>query len=198
MLPGDASRQDRAQPASPGADSHIDTSATLRLPGVKAVITDADVPKVYAGASGSPSSQDIVDYVGDEVAAVAALDEATAIEAARLIRVDYEPLPAVRRPEGGAKLPDAVHSIPRPRAISLGPGSRPWRGRITPCAAASHVRTDQYTTAASHNCYAEFHVGGRGLVRGPTSFGLDAHADRAAVPESIARAVGLTDAQCES
>ena len=55
---------------------NIDTSAALRLPGVKAIITHADVPKVYAGIEQPLFRKDIVNYVGDEVAAVAALDEA--------------------------------------------------------------------------------------------------------------------------
>ena len=41
-------------------------------------------------------------YVGDEVAAVAAVDEDTAEEALSLIKVEYEPLPAVLRHRGSA------------------------------------------------------------------------------------------------
>ena len=46
-----------------------------------------------ATRSTSPAAK--VRYVGDRIAAVAAVDEETAEEAARLIEVDYEVLPAV-------------------------------------------------------------------------------------------------------
>ncbi len=77
---------------------HIDTSKAERLVGVKAVITAEDTPKIKYGAQVNdeyPLAVDRVRYIGDEVAAVAALDEETALEAIELIRVDYEELPAV-------------------------------------------------------------------------------------------------------
>ena len=78
----------------------IDTSAARELKGVHAVITAADVPdnrfSFYQWlADKHILCTDKVRYVGDEVAAVAAIDEDTAEEALALIRVDYEPLPAV-------------------------------------------------------------------------------------------------------
>ncbi|MFH1178082.1 MAG: molybdopterin cofactor-binding domain-containing protein [Acidobacteriota bacterium] len=81
----------------------IDTSAAAALPGVKAVITGKDVSDVPYGVSPARYDQhvlakDKVRFVGDEVAAVAALDEATAERALALIKVDYEPLPAVLDP----------------------------------------------------------------------------------------------------
>src|SRR5438552_1215348 len=70
------------------------------LPGVYAVITGADLPRVRFGIL--PVSQDEealctekVRMVGDAVAAVAAVDEETAERACRLIDVEYEPLPAL-------------------------------------------------------------------------------------------------------
>ena len=77
---------------------HIDTEAARRLPGVKAIVTGADTagrkwgafrPDLYPLAIGK------VRYVGDEVAAVAAVDPETARAAVDLIRVEYEVLPAV-------------------------------------------------------------------------------------------------------
>src|SRR4029453_5311622 len=77
----------------------IDTSRARALPGVLAVVTAADLPRVKFGIL--PVSQDEealcaekVRMVGDPVAAVAAVDEETAEQACRLIEVDYEPLPA--------------------------------------------------------------------------------------------------------
>jgi 4-hydroxybenzoyl-CoA reductase alpha subunit len=78
----------------------IDTARARALPGVYAVITGADLPRVKFGIL--PVSQDEealctdkVRMVGDAVAAVAAADEETADRACRLIEVDYEPLPAL-------------------------------------------------------------------------------------------------------
>ena len=78
----------------------IDTSRARALPGVYAVITGADLPRVKFGIL--PVSQDEealctekVRMVGDAIAAVAAVDEETAERACRLIEVEYEPLPAL-------------------------------------------------------------------------------------------------------
>jgi len=78
----------------------IDTARARALPGVLAVVTAADLPRVKFGIL--PVSQDEealcaekVRMVGDPVAAVAAVDEETAEQACRLIDVDYEPLPAL-------------------------------------------------------------------------------------------------------
>jgi len=78
---------------------HIDTSRAEKLPGVFAVITGKDVPIKYGIM---PSSQDEealcverVRFVGDPVAAVAAIDEETAERALALIEVAYEPLAPV-------------------------------------------------------------------------------------------------------
>jgi 4-hydroxybenzoyl-CoA reductase alpha subunit len=88
---------------SPHAHARIrglDTARARALPGVYAVITAADLPRVKFGIL--PVSQDEealcgekVRMVGDAVAAVAAVDEETADRACRLIDVDYEPLPAL-------------------------------------------------------------------------------------------------------
>ncbi len=78
---------------------HIDPSAAERLPGVRAVVTHRDTPGVLYGAYSSGVKDELilagerVRYVGDEVAAVAAIDPDIAEEALSLIRVDYEPLP---------------------------------------------------------------------------------------------------------
>jgi CO/xanthine dehydrogenase Mo-binding subunit len=79
---------------------HVDTARAEALPGVKAVLTGRTAqqrPFGY-GADNIPLKPDVVRCVGDEVAAVAATDAATAQEALALIEVDYEPLPAVYDP----------------------------------------------------------------------------------------------------
>jgi len=78
----------------------IDTSKAERLPGVRAVVTSKDFPMVKSGRALGledeyPFGFDKVRHCGEEVAAVAAIDEDTAEEALDLIKVDYEELPAV-------------------------------------------------------------------------------------------------------
>lgn len=88
---------------------HVDTEKARRLSGVKAVVTGEDTPKVKWGAFVMDMhvlAFDKVRYVGDEVAAVAAVDPETAEEAIDLIRVDYEELPAIYDPFKGLE-PDA-------------------------------------------------------------------------------------------
>ena len=79
---------------------NIDTSRAKRLPGVKSVVTSEDAGLVKYGVSPARYDEtlfchDKVRYVGDEVAAVAAVDLETAQEALSLIKVEYEELPAV-------------------------------------------------------------------------------------------------------
>jgi 4-hydroxybenzoyl-CoA reductase alpha subunit len=78
----------------------IDTSAARRLPGVKAVVTWEEAGLVRFGVSPARYDEtlfchDKVRHIGDNVAAVAAVDLETALEAVSLIKVDYEELPAV-------------------------------------------------------------------------------------------------------
>jgi CO/xanthine dehydrogenase Mo-binding subunit len=86
----------------------VDTERARKLPGVRAVLTGRDVPRITYGffkhldpkfGDKLPLEADKVRFIGDEVAAVAADDEETAAEALALIDVDYEELPAVFDPE---------------------------------------------------------------------------------------------------
>lgn len=87
---------------------NIDVGRAEKMPGVKAVITAADTTRVkFCHLPITPNKtvlcEDRVRFIGDEIAAVAAVDEATAEEALDLIRVDYEDLPAVFNPEEAMK-----------------------------------------------------------------------------------------------
>ena len=76
----------------------IDVSKARALPGVVAVVTQDDLPDVRFGGlvqDRTLFAKDVVRFEGEIVAGVAALSEAAATEAARLIEVEYEPLPAV-------------------------------------------------------------------------------------------------------
>src|SRR5258708_31777228 len=77
----------------------IDTSAARRIPGVQAVITGADLPIKFGIL---PVTQDEralehekVRYVGDPIAAVAAVDEEIAAAACDAISIEYEVLEPV-------------------------------------------------------------------------------------------------------
>ena len=97
---------------------HVDTRKATALPGVLAVITGADLPQPY---SIMPVNQDEhalaidkVRYVGDPVAAVAAVDEATAETALHHIEVAYEPLRSLMSIEDALAYPeDRIHDYNR-------------------------------------------------------------------------------------
>ena len=87
----------------------IDTSKARALPGVVAVVTQDDLPDIRFGGlvqDRTLFAKDVVRFEGEIVAGVAARTETIAAEAAALIDVQYEPLPAVTDFEA-AMSPDA-------------------------------------------------------------------------------------------
>jgi len=87
-------------PAAHARIVSIDASEALRLPGVRLVMTASDLPQPMPRfgpqyADRPVMAVDEVKYHGEPVAAVAAETEDAAEEAARLVRVEYEDLPAV-------------------------------------------------------------------------------------------------------
>jgi 4-hydroxybenzoyl-CoA reductase subunit alpha len=92
----------------------IDTSRAERLEGVVAIAVGCDAPNTYGilpvGHDEHALALDKVRYVGDNVACVAAVDEATAEKALELIDVEYEVLPAYFDPEESmAAEADLIH-----------------------------------------------------------------------------------------
>jgi putative selenate reductase molybdopterin-binding subunit len=87
----------------------VDRTRTMDLPGVVMVLTHEDVPRIPFTTAGQnfpePSPYDSfmldnrVRFVGDRVAVVVAVDEATAREGCALLKVEYEDLPAVFDPK---------------------------------------------------------------------------------------------------
>src|SRR2546423_7523897 len=77
----------------------VNTSKAEALPGALAVITGKDLPIPYGilpvSQDEHPLCTDKVRFIGDPVAAVAAVDEDTAFDAMNLIAVEYEPLATV-------------------------------------------------------------------------------------------------------
>ena len=106
----------------------IDTSDALALPGVHAVQTYADLPRVIYASGGQsypqppPYDQVSLDskvrYVGDRVATVAAETPELVQEALERIKVEYEELPAAFTPEEATR-PGApvIHDEPDAQMI---------------------------------------------------------------------------------
>ncbi|MFQ5792695.1 MAG: xanthine dehydrogenase family protein molybdopterin-binding subunit, partial [Acidobacteriota bacterium] len=101
MLVGRILRSDRVH----ARILRIDTSAAEAVPGVHAVLTAAETPGVPLGRGrdNPPLKGDKVRCIRDEIAAVAAESDEIADQALRLIKVDYENLPAVFTPAEALK-----------------------------------------------------------------------------------------------
>ena len=76
--------------------TRIDASAALAMPGVRAILTAADLPEAAAGDTPALTNEPL--YEGEPILAVAAVDEVTAADALERIVVDLEPLPFVVDP----------------------------------------------------------------------------------------------------
>ncbi len=89
----------------------VDIAEALKLPGVLAIVTGADCDKPFGvlpvARNEYPLARGKVRYKGEPVAAVAAIDEATADKAIRLIKMKVRELPAYFT-AADAMAPDAV------------------------------------------------------------------------------------------
>lgn len=133
----------------------IDVSRAKGLPGVKTVLLAQDTPGKRFGISVADQlilAQDKVRFVGDALAALAAIDEDTAEEAVGLIEVEYEELPAVFDPEEALK-PQAplVHG-----ASNLASRLQYHRGDVEQGFRESdYLFENRYTTQVKHQMYME-------------------------------------------
>ncbi|MDX9787793.1 MAG: xanthine dehydrogenase family protein molybdopterin-binding subunit [Desulfobacterales bacterium] len=141
-----------------GKIRRIDTSRAERLMGVKAVITPKDAVGISM-RSGEPllCNDMTVNYIGQEIVAIAAMDEDTACEAAELVRIEYEPLKAVFSIDDaiaeGAPLIHAGKAGNRAKSIAIDYGDTDRA-----FSEAEYIRKGEYTVKPCHNCYAEHHV----------------------------------------
>jgi len=154
----------------------IDVSKALAMPGVKAVVTNENC-KVVWGAGGVAGGRQYVEevkkitkqrryafnnpvrFVGEPVAAVAAIDRHVAEEALLRIAVDYEVLPFVTDQEEAMK-PGAVQIWPEGNlSLNVQNEAKPIterRGNIDDgLSRAQHVFEDRYTTTFVHNAQME-------------------------------------------
>jgi len=88
----------------------IDASEALAMDGVHAVVTGKDMPRTFGIIPWTPDEYplalEVARFIGDAVAAVAAVDERTAFEAQKKVRVDYEVLPHVTDPHEALTRPE--------------------------------------------------------------------------------------------
>ncbi len=153
----------------------IDASQARALPGVHAVLTYQDIPRVKHASGGQSYPQpppydqvcldDKVRHVGDRVAVVAAETPELAREALRLIKVEYEVLPAVVHPEEAMRQgAPIIHDEPDTEGIH-----DPQRNIVhhieaevgdveAALAAAEHVFEGQYRTPKQQHAHLEPHV----------------------------------------
>lgn len=137
----------------------IDTTAARALAGVHAVVTHADIPGVSAYGLRKVDRpvlcHDKVRHIGDPVAAVAAVDMATARAALALIRVDYALLPGVFNPE--AALTDvAAPQVPVHDGGNLLHRVEYERGDMAAAEAATvHWVEDRYETPRQMHAFLE-------------------------------------------
>lgn len=162
VLPGMLHGKTLRSPHAHARIVRIDTRKAEALQGVLGVVTGADMPVRYGVIPWTPDETalavDKVRFIGDEVAAVAALDEDTANAALELIEVDYEVLPAYFTPEEALAHPEVpiheglpVGNISKQVDLSFGEVDREL-------GAADLVVEDEYYFHGSAHAPIETHV----------------------------------------
>jgi CO/xanthine dehydrogenase Mo-binding subunit len=146
----------------------IDTSRAARVPGVRAVLAGPDFPSALMGRRLKDEpivARDRVRFIGERVAAAAAVDLDTAEEALALIDVEYEELPAVfdplaaMEPDAPILHPDLLKyeglyghpTIPNVHSHILVERGDPEGG----FGESDHVFEHTFTTAGLHQGYLE-------------------------------------------
>jgi CO/xanthine dehydrogenase Mo-binding subunit len=154
----------------------ISTGDARAVEGVRAVITGQDIgPKLFGRrlADWPILAVDKVRFIGDRIAAVAAETREAAEEAARLVSIDYDELPAIFDPLE-ALAPDAPLLHEHPDAYAYIGGERPQRAHgniqgsrrqvkgerdLQPLFAASHrVFEHRFRTPRLHHGFIEPHA----------------------------------------
>ncbi len=133
----------------------IDVSAALALQGVHGIVTGSDLPEPYGIIPWTHDETalaiDKVLFIGDAVAAVAAVDEDTANAALRLIEVDYEKLEPIFDPHEALRRPEHVlnpfakrGNVTKHVALSFGDVDGALRG------SAARVEEDYFFAGSTH------------------------------------------------
>ncbi len=150
----------------------IDTSEAEKVPGVYKVFTGKDFPFKFGlyMKDRYVFAQDKVRFVGEQVAAVVARSPQAAKKGAALVKVDYEPLPAVldqmqALAEGATLLHPDLENYPHVPWFYPKPGTNIAHWRKTRkgdldkgFAEAEHIIEDTYTVPRYAHCAIETHV----------------------------------------
>jgi CO/xanthine dehydrogenase Mo-binding subunit len=165
----------------------IDYSAAMKEPGVKAVITADD----------NPNWSKTILYWGQEVAAVAAVDEATAERALDLIKVDYEVLPFILNPEEALK-PGAILSGVFPDKNTGATPSMTTRGDVAKGFAEAEVILDEELPffSKSHSMNGMEPPNAVAWWVGDHVYGFDANQGPISNNRSNAQIIGVPEARC--
>jgi 4-hydroxybenzoyl-CoA reductase alpha subunit len=141
---------------------NIDVSKALELKGVKAVVTSEDTPLVKYSihplmADKLAFENKKVRYIGDEIAAVAAVDEETATRALSLIKVEFEELEAVFDPveamkDGAPQIHDHVeNNTSKHFTMNCGDVEKGFE-------TSDYILEETFTTQVQSHCSIETHV----------------------------------------
>tara|TARA_B100000686_G_C16781694_1_gene972350 strand:- start:34 stop:2352 length:2319 start_codon:yes stop_codon:yes gene_type:complete len=151
-LPG---TQEVALVLSPHAHArilNIDTKRASMMPGVHAVVSASDIPglnDIGPVFRGEPAlAERVAEYAGQPVVAVAADSYDQAWEAAKMVRVDYEELPAILSIEEAWESKQFTYEPP---SIASGDAEAAVR-------AASHSVSGQVSCGGQDHFYLETHI----------------------------------------
>jgi CO/xanthine dehydrogenase Mo-binding subunit len=190
----------------------IQSEAAVALPGVLAVLTGAQLGLEVDGPD-APLARDRVSYVGQPVVAVVGETAAAAADAAALVDVDYEPLPAAVEPEqalredaplvmpethdeaGEASLHGAASAetaaAPRP-AGNVSSQVEFRRGDVEQGLATAAVRVEgDFSLARVHHGFLEPHVVTAAVHRDGSVTIWTPTQGMGAVRDSVARSLGV-------
>ncbi len=175
-LPGMLHGKVIRSPIPSGRVARLDVTEAKRSSGFKAVITATDVPETrfgYAIKDEQIFAGSKIRYAGEAIAAVAAVDEESAEEAARLVEVEYDETPGVfdvfeALKEGASLVHEEMGSYqPNPvvtRKWNPSPGTNILneiefnRGDVAQgFREADHVFEDTFEVRRVHHCYLEPH-----------------------------------------
>jgi len=161
IVPGMLAGRIFRSPYSHAEILEVDVSDAAKLPGVKAIVTGADCDKAFGvlpvARTEHVLARDRVRYRGEPIAAIAALDDATAKEALRRIKLKVRELPAYHTARQ-AMAPDAIalhdhrpHNLERDVLFELGDVEAAF-------AAADLVREGTYNCAEVCQNQMEMHA----------------------------------------
>ena len=171
VLPGMLAGRILRSPYSHAEILEVDVSEAAKLPGVRAIVTGADCDKCFGvlpvARTEHVLARERVRYRGEPVAAVAAIDDATAKEALRRIKLKVRELPAYHTAQE-ALAPNAVtiherrpHNIERDVLFELGDveaafaGADLLREGIYNCAEVCQNQMEMHAAIADYDAVRE-------------------------------------------